>query len=1256
MGEPILSMTDGTNRVDFVSEGSGFCLVSWRPAKAAIKGGGMWRDSPLSEGRKLRDYRWANAVETWNFAHQGLAQDQIIARARLADQLLVKAVEYWATPWTEEPVWMEARGPEETNVRYAEVRGFRDPEDANPYAQPFFSNFVTRARTALSVVLERGQWQSRPPCGRDNLSEGAFEPQESADDAVIDSGAGGSINLTSATITFGEDATGDDVSMGIRFRGVVIPHGARILSAFIRGVCNGGGATVADCCVRIRGERNAAPVVFSTYANFNERERTMASVAWPQIAAWAVDTDYDTPDLTGVVQEIVGLPSWSAGSDLVVFVEELNSTTNAWRRWATWNSTEHDPPVLHVVWVADPDECFDCVPVGARQAYDWENPEDPFVPEQSADDAAIQQSVPQSVTIGSTTGPIGADGSSNLWGTGIRFRDVTVGQGATIISAWVRLVSATNQAGTTCNARVVGEDNAFPAQLSTVADWFARSWTAAWVAWLNIPTWIAGTTYDTPDITTVVQEIVDLPGWRSSNNMVIYMHDDGADVGAIREGASWDHAEYPRPELWIIWLDEDGLHRGQFGGCSGSFVASKHNEANITHIFRANNATSGAVFSDNLVGHWLCGACGGLLMSPVVNDLCAYFIIDTSLADSGPFDNLVLNIGDPAAYEGLGANEGIIWEYRDAAGWSWAEITSMHDGTNDHGDMTAVYEGPFTTPGRNILCWEPASDWTEAAVNGITGWAIRARVIMTSGSISRPYQCDQEIYTVVWPYVEIGHPRRGVLLPAIGADDCRVNESAATIDITGTELYMGNLDPFNLYSAAIRFRKLGIPAGATILSAHVRFVCSTTNAVTTVNLEILAELNSSPAQFTTHADWVARQRTSALVPWDAVPAWTAGTEYVTPDFAAVVQEVVHVAGWDRESDLVVFVDTIGSSVNAYRRAASLEHATYDPPWLCVTWTESPPGGDVPLRIRTLVENESYRPVSPNNELEFDEVMVGLRSLSRGENFRAYLNTRYQNPDGLVGTKAGGATWTANPETADGWSVTQTVAASANLVWWVFDDTATDHFFGTFRVFVRGYQSSGSAGDLDVQLTVSVGVAGLLSQVWASDLRAFHDTNDWNLLDMGLVAFPPFDTAPTDINELSIGVWVYENTVGSTDVAIYDLVLIPVDEWSGHFLDHQWDVIHGRMADLDGLTRPKRTRPTEAFNRTMLTTGKASTPWPTYKLSSMESRATVPMLLQANAVQRLHFLFGLDGKYSHPAMAARVRIDGVQRYRSMRGAR
>ncbi len=109
------------------------------------------------------------------------------------------------------------------------------------------------------------------------------------------------------------------------------------------------------------------------------------------------------------------------------------------------------------------------------------------------------------------------------WASGFRFTGVTIPQGATITSAYLTLNSA-GVSGAIQQKFINGEaaDNA--ATFSTAADYNGRTRTSASVSW-TAGAWTSGTWYNSTDITTVVQEIVNRAGWTSGNAMALFWYD-----------------------------------------------------------------------------------------------------------------------------------------------------------------------------------------------------------------------------------------------------------------------------------------------------------------------------------------------------------------------------------------------------------------------------------------------------------------------------------------------------------------------------------------------------------------------------------------------------------------------------------------------------------------------------------------------------------------------------------------------------------
>ncbi len=113
------------------------------------------------------------------------------------------------------------------------------------------------------------------------------------------------------------------------------------------------------------------------------------------------------------------------------------------------------------------------------------------------------------------------------WGAAARFLNITIPTGSTIDSAVLVLTSRALDALNDVNTRIRAEANINPATFSTQGDFDARTWTTApaLVNWDAIPAWVAETEYTSPDISTLIQAVIDLGGWTSGNPIAILWDD-----------------------------------------------------------------------------------------------------------------------------------------------------------------------------------------------------------------------------------------------------------------------------------------------------------------------------------------------------------------------------------------------------------------------------------------------------------------------------------------------------------------------------------------------------------------------------------------------------------------------------------------------------------------------------------------------------------------------------------------------------------
>lgn len=164
---------------------------------------------------------------------------------------------------------------------------------------------------------------------------------------------------------------------------------------------------------------------------------------------------------------------------------------------------------------------------------------------------SVEVSAPQTdiTFVGAGTDDGHIDGT-NLYNTGIfmyfgqwqtdgiqhmymRFDDVGVPQGMTIESAYLSLffeqrLSGSDDLDATIYAQDEDDPVAFDSYSGGSQPWTGRSPTTASVAWtLDDGGWTNGTYYSSPDIKTILQEIVDRPGWAAGQAMLLYLEDEG---------------------------------------------------------------------------------------------------------------------------------------------------------------------------------------------------------------------------------------------------------------------------------------------------------------------------------------------------------------------------------------------------------------------------------------------------------------------------------------------------------------------------------------------------------------------------------------------------------------------------------------------------------------------------------------------------------------------------------------------------------
>lgn len=280
----------------------------------------------------------------------------------------------------------------------------------------------------------------------------------------------------------------NQTAMGLRFQNIPVPADATITAANIRFTAReqDGGNVIAT----IRGEATPNPAQFSTNDDMTLRPVTAASTDWIP-PTFFVDDQYVTTDIANIITELTSSAAgWSPGNNLVLFIVDEAGDSGKERVPLSFNQDPTKAPVLEITYL------------------------DPSV-------------LPEEQQVG------------------LRFQDVGIPQGATIVSAELDFIAedpVLNSATTdVVEIEVEDDDDAGPfvAQANSIS---GRNWA-------NTLSWTIPDTPDpakndlvtvTTDLTSQVQTVVNRANWCGGNAMAFRFKKPALSIGGTKTFKSAD--------------------------------------------------------------------------------------------------------------------------------------------------------------------------------------------------------------------------------------------------------------------------------------------------------------------------------------------------------------------------------------------------------------------------------------------------------------------------------------------------------------------------------------------------------------------------------------------------------------------------------------------------------------------------------------------------------------------------------------------
>ena len=372
--------------------------------------------------------------------------------------------------------------------------------------------------TTVSSVVSFGP-VSASACG--TIASGSDDAEENL--------TTGAVNLTSSDLELTTDAA--DQIVGIRYSNMTIPQGATITSAYIQFVCDEVNSTAIS--LRIQGHNvDNSPAITAGAYNLSSRVKTTASVTWNptgwELIGESVDQQ-ETTDLSTIVQEIVDRPGWSSGNAMTLFIDRLSV---GGKRIAQSFENEGAPSF--------------CV----QYTIDGVNGQSQVT--LSSDDAE-QNLATGAVNLTSTDLELVTDGAIQQQ-VGIRFTNISIPPGAYVTNAFIQYTTDDNGPfAAATSLSIYGNDVANAATFTATANNISsRTKTSTNVSWTPLSwttTDLAVQDQRTPDISSIINEVISNSGWASGNSIAFLTEGSGN-----RGAWSWDGSASKAPILVFTYV------------------------------------------------------------------------------------------------------------------------------------------------------------------------------------------------------------------------------------------------------------------------------------------------------------------------------------------------------------------------------------------------------------------------------------------------------------------------------------------------------------------------------------------------------------------------------------------------------------------------------------------------------------------------------------------------------------------------------
>ncbi|WP_299524881.1 fibronectin type III domain-containing protein [Winogradskyella sp.] len=803
-----------------------------------------------------------------------------------------------------------------------------------------------------------------------DLIEETVSVAQSSDDAEENSSTQ-IVDITSTDLELINDT--DDQLVGIRFNNVQMPIGSTLYRAYIEFTTDETDSSQDPTNLLIEGELVPNSDTFTTdTANISSRVRTSNTVTWSEIPIWDTEgvsgLEQRTPYITAIVNEIVSQNDWASGNAISFIFSGTGKRVaesfdgSAAPRLKLFYQLPCEPAGT-ICDDGNPTTVLD-VEDGSCNCVGFAESDDLDYQVVGGDNDAEEAETTGIIYTNSSDLELVFDSfeNQNNQTVGIRFVDIAIPQGAIITSADIQFTTDETDSEPTdlqIRGELVPNSDIFNTVDFNIS---SRPTTEAVVPWLDVPEWNlvgeAGAAQRTPQLRSIVQEIVDQANWQPFNAMSFIITGSGSRAAESNNGSQSD-----APRLLVSYTLSDSCpvygtpcddgdsstindEEDGFCNCQGIPDTSVQNDFSIlsSNDDAEEDLSNGAVDvtssdlelindgTDQLVGVRF----DNVQLPEGATLHRAYIQFETDETDSEldptnliitgelsesslAFDETVVNdISNRAlTISTVNWDEVPLWETVGEAGISQRTpyLTSI---------VSEIAAQANWTSGNAMTFLISGSGKRVAESQDGSGTGPRLILFYTSPCNPAGMACDDGDETTFFDLEDgfcncTGIAQTGTLNYPINAsnNDAEERVSDGDMSLTSTDLELVDESGTDNQLVGLRFTDIQLPADASILNAYIQFTVDNDNTDVT-NLVIETELDPNSEEFTAEVGNIsARARGLVSVNWDNVPAWTtddigaAGPEQQTPNLSGLIGEVLADDNWDLLKSLTFIISGTG---------------------------------------------------------------------------------------------------------------------------------------------------------------------------------------------------------------------------------------------------------------------------------------------------------------------------------------------------------